>query len=58
MIKTNNSFRREENYNEFRRQAEQELNSRLKKPIEKNSIADLIVKLKAEAETLKKSFKQ
>jgi hypothetical protein len=56
MIETNYSPRDESNYNEYRRQAEQKLNAKLIKKPEQNSIADIIIKLKAEVELLKESL--
>jgi len=60
MIETNYSLKDEENYIEYRRQAEEEINAKLKveKKPEVNSLIELIIRLKAESDLLKKSFKQ
>lgn len=56
MIETNYSPRDEENYNEYRRQSEKQINEKLIKKPEQNSIADIIIKLKVEVELLKESL--
>lgn len=56
MIETNYSLKNEANYNEYRKQSEKEINAKLIKKPEHNSIADLIIKLKVEVELLKESL--
>jgi hypothetical protein len=56
MIETNYSPRGEANYNEYRKQSEKEINEKLIKKPEQNSIADIIIKLKVEVELLKESL--
>ncbi len=60
MIETNHSPRDEANYNEYRKQAEKEINAKLKveKKPEVNSLIELIIRLKAESDLLKESFKR
>ena len=60
MIETKHSPRDEENYNEYRRQAEEEINAKLKveKKPEVNSLIELIIRLKVESDLLKESFKR
>lgn len=55
MIETNHSLKDEENYIEYRKQAEEEINAKLPEnsQVEEKSLADIIIELKATAQYLK-----
>jgi hypothetical protein len=55
MIETNYSLKDEETYNEYRTQAEEEINAKLPEDsqVEEKSLADIIIELKATAQYLK-----
>jgi hypothetical protein len=55
MIETNYSLKDEENYIEYRNQAEEEINAKLPEDsqVEEKSLADIIIELKATAQYLK-----
>jgi len=53
MIETNQNPRDRENYEIYRKQAEEEINAKLPKKAEEGSLAEIIIELKAQAQLLK-----